>query len=617
MSGGRGQVAAPLAALVAVTVGAYLPALPGEFQLDDGDILRSARVRDLGAFAAPAAWSPSGRPLTAFTFALDHALHGFDTRGWHATSLALHLVAIVLAFGLARRVSARAGVPRPGVAALAAAAIFALHPIQTESVSYLSQRAEVLAALLTFAGVLLLLRADDAPRRGRRVALVAGALATHALGLASKPSAAVMPALWLAIAVALPTAGERALSRARRLASRLPAALPLLALSGAAALGGLWATRGSAHAGLDVPGAPWPLYVATELRVVPRYLALLLWPAGQNVDWDVRFATRLAEPGVLAGAALVAGVVALAAVGSRRDGEDARSAAARAAAVGIVWFLVALSPTLLVPLADPLAEHRAYLATWGFGIAVAAGASALHERLASRRGLLGLGACAAAAVVALATATARRNEVWRTPLALWADAAARSPGKGRPHANLCRALLLAGDPHRAVAACGRALALGVPGQEQVPLRYLALALMRLGRLEEARDRVLAFRDRAALEGDTLAVLAKVELTAGRGEEAERHARAGIAADGAPRAFVALGEIREARGDLAGAAEAYARAAEREPGEGLPLVALGRVLERRGMPREACEAYARAADGAEFSASVRNARARSAELACPR
>jgi Flp pilus assembly protein TadD len=609
---------AALLALAIVTIVAYLPALPGEFQFDDANILRSTQIRGLGAFASAGAWSVLSRPLTAFTFAVDHAVHGFDTRGWHATSLALHLVAVVLAWRLARRMTSRAGVPRSEAAALGAAAVFALHPIQTEAVSYVSQRAEVLGALFTLGGILLLLAADEAPRAVPRAALTAGALGMHALGLASKPTAAVMPALWLAIATVVPAPEERDLPAWRRLAIRLPAALPLLALSAAAASWSLAGTRGSPDGGLDVPGAPWPLYVATELRAVPRYLSLLLWPAGQNVYWDVRFSTRLADPSVVAGAAFLAAVVALAVAGSRARRAGPAAAAQRTAALGAVSFLVALSPTLLVPLAEPFAEHRAYLATLWFALAIVGGGSALLDRVPSRRAPLVVAACAVGLVAALATATALRNEVWRTELALWRDAATKSPASGTTHTNLCRALLATGDPRGAIAACDRALQLGdLPQHEQVPLRYLALALTSLGRFDEARDRMLAFLERSPPEGDTLALLAKVELTAGRAAVAERYARDGIARDGAPRAYVVLGEVLEARGDLAGAASAFAQAARHGLGEALPLMALGRVQERRGMFPEACDAYARASDGPESSVTVRKARTRHARLGCPR
>ena len=480
--------------------------------------------------------------------------------------------------------------------------------------SYISQRAEVLSAVLSLTGLLVLLRWDEARALRHKLLLAAGAVAALALGLAAKPTAAALPALWLGLAAALPSAEEREVPLSTRLVRRLPAALPLIALSATEAMRALVDVRGSTSAGFDVRGAPWPLYVATELRAIPRYLSLLAWPAGQTVDWDFRPSASILDPAVLAGAALLASLGAVALVGARRRSDGAGAAAGRAAAFGFVFFLVGLSPTVLVPLADPLAEHRVYLPALGVAIAAAAAAGAVIDRMTSVR-LRGAALVSAAAiVVALGGATLFRNDVWRSAAALWGDAAAKSPAKGRPHANLCRALLIDGRTEEAVRACDRAVELGVPAQEQVALRFLALGLMTLGRMDEARARILRGLERAPAEGDTLAVLAKIELSSGRVDQAETIARDAIARDGAARGHVVLGEILETRHDLAAAAQAYAAAAQVAPAEALPWLALGAVHERRGHVAEACAAYARASDVASFS-SAQRARARASRLGC--
>ncbi|HSN15568.1 MAG TPA: hypothetical protein VLT61_13120, partial [Anaeromyxobacteraceae bacterium] len=131
-------------AVCAVTVVAYLPSIRGEFQFDDNAILSAPGTLDPSSFLAPAAWRAS-RPLTALTFALDHAAGGFEPLAWHATNVAIHLAAVLLAWRLARRLLARAAAGGGAAAertrewaALAAAALFALHPVQTEAVSYVS-----------------------------------------------------------------------------------------------------------------------------------------------------------------------------------------------------------------------------------------------------------------------------------------------------------------------------------------------------------------------------------------------------------------------------------------------------------------------------------------------
>src|SRR6266496_1680452 len=240
-----------LAAVLAATAAAYLPSIDGELVFDDvraaGDPLVIEPFDQ-----SPWSWLGSPRPVTAFTFALNHLTVGLDTRGWHLTNVAIHLSVVILAWLVARLTLARAGLSRPDGPALAAAGLFALHPLQTESVSYLSQRAESLASGIYLAALLLLFRRDESPAPRRRGALLAGAVALGALGLATKPIAATLPAAWLLHAAVIPVAAEASLSGWRRAWRRLPAASPLFALSVAAAARALGGAAGSTSEGFSL-----------------------------------------------------------------------------------------------------------------------------------------------------------------------------------------------------------------------------------------------------------------------------------------------------------------------------------------------------------------------------
>src|SRR5512134_198439 len=173
---------AAVAALLVATVAVYLPSIDGEFQYDDQEIAKTTWVREGSRFLGVEAWRTVARPLTGATFAANHAMAGFKPRVWHVTNVAIHLVAVLLVWRLARALLARAGLrpegapamesAPPGAApsrgkqkrkdpaapapaaplavpewtALAAAALFALHPLHTEAVSYISQRSEALAS---------------------------------------------------------------------------------------------------------------------------------------------------------------------------------------------------------------------------------------------------------------------------------------------------------------------------------------------------------------------------------------------------------------------------------------------------------------------------------------
>ena len=606
-----------LGLVLAATAAAYLPSIDGPFLLDDVALPGDPLVVDpLGQDAA--AWLASPRPLAELTFALNHAAVGLDPRGWHLTNLAIHLAAVLLAFLLARALLRRARLSSPDLPALAAAALFALHPLQTESVAYLTQRAEALASALCALAFLLLLARDREGRPRRRLALLAAAALLQALALAVKPIAATLPLAWLLAAVLLPLPEEDALPAWRRAARRLPAALPLLALSALAALRGLGGAEGSVHAGFGVPRLSPAAYLATQLRVIPTYLRLLAWPADQCGDWAFPASAGFGEPAVIAGGALLLGLCAAAVLAARRarGREGDGPAALRAAAFGALFFLVALAPSSsLVPLLDPLAEHRVYLACLGLFLALAAGAAVALRRLVPGRAAVAGAALAAAAGVALGVATARRSEVWASSLAFWADAAEKAPGKARVHMNLGQALYDDHRPAEALAQFQRARDLR--GDHTISgdtlLANLVGTYLSLGRLDEARGEVERALSRFPRQALGQALLANVEYVSGDDEAAEAAALRGLQGD--PRQGIALkflGMARARRGDLAGALGPLRAAAAAHPVDPMLFWELGAVEERTGGMDAACAAYLEAAEqplNATVSARAREAAGR--------
>jgi tetratricopeptide (TPR) repeat protein len=420
-----------------------------------------------------------------------------------------------------------------------------------------------------------------------------------------------MPAAWLLAAIVLPPPAEREDGWARRVGRRLVLGVVLLGMSLLAARLGVSEVRGSGHAGFDLPFATPLQYVATQLRAIPIYLRLVFLPAGQNADWFFPFSQRVLEPRVLAGAAFVATLVGAAFVLARRyvreDGDFA--AAARLAAFGVLFFLGVLAPTTLVPLRDPFVEHRLYLASFGILLAVAAAGAVAARRLAPARAGVAAIALAAAALVALGATTAVRNRVWRSALALWTDASTKSPQKPRIWVNLGTAYHFAGRFEEAVGAYDRALALGF--DPTVPLelvvRNTALALVRLRRYDDARERLVRYLQRAPRDAGTIVILALVEVDTGRLDDAERSARLALALDPRQsRPYQILGQVEERRGNLQGAFDQFLTAARIDPADPLPVYSMGRIEEKRGRVAQACELYARAQDALARSSAARTA-----------
>ena len=593
---------------------AYARVLRGEFVLDDFPaVLHNAAVKDLPGTlrALPGALLRSGRSLTDATFALNHAVGGLDPFGFHLANLVIHLAAASLAYLFTRAVLRLAGVRAEVPLAVVVAGLFALHPLQSQAVSYVVQRAESLASGLYLATLLLLLAAERRGWSPRGIASYAIALLAFALGMGAKPVLVTLPAAWLLLAL-LPGPDRR--GELAPWPRRLAMLVPLAALDLWMSVSTLGSMEGSTHVGFSVPGVgPWT-YLLTQARAVATYLRLIAWPAGQSGYWVVPPSRSLAEPATLGSAAflvaLLAGAVALAVWGRREarrtDGGGAAghewseaAAAARAVAFGLLWFFLLLAPTSsVVPLADLLVEHRAYLASWGVFLAVAVGASRFLARLPIPAGRRAIAAVAVVAVVwgALAVALHRRNAVWETRLAFWSDAVAKAPRAQRPRLNLAQARWERGEIDEAIRQFHLALEYGgrgSPADEAFILNNLAVALLSAGRTDDAEAalrRAIALEPRNATAHANLALaLLRQNDLAGAEEEAGRALALRPEEAGA---WMVLGGVHMARGDAAGAVEPLERAVRLDPDDGARWLDLASANEKAGRLAEACGAWRR-------------------------
>lgn len=552
------QAARWLVVPLALAVLAYWRVLGGELVFDDlPQLAGNAALRDLGGVLR--GFVPDllagRRPVTVLTFALNVATTGLDVRALHATNLAIHLGVTLLAFGFSRAVLRLAGAARPTGLAVAVAGLFALHPLQSQAVSYLVQRAEALAAGASLATLLLLLAAERSGRTARGALLLLAALAAFALGLGAKATLVTLPVAWLLLCAAVPTAEARArlASWPRRLLLLAPFAA-LVVLFGARTMARL---EGSTDAGFAVPGLPAHDYFLTQWRVLLTYLRLLLWPAGQSADWAFPTSHALSEPGVLlAGLALLAIVAAslsLLASGRRWPDGDPDRAAARVAAFGVLWFFVSLAATSsFIPREDVLVEHRVYLASLGIFLSAAVGAerALAHLGLGEPRRAVAAALLTGAAWLALAAALHGRNAVWERAEALWGDAVAKGPHKPRPRLGLGNALLARGDAEGAILQYREALASlrEGAGAAEGPLRQnLGAALVRAGRPAEALEPLLRAVELMPRSADAALGLALAAWAAGELDAAEEAARLTLSlAPGQPLATQLLARAAEER-----------------------------------------------------------------------
>ncbi len=551
-----------LVGLLTATAVAYIPSLRGEFQFDDVPVIERIERHDV-AVGELVLGEGDDRPVTYLTLLANYEIAGLDVRVFHATNILLHLVAVTLVFFFTRTTLVRLRYSSPDGLAVVVAGLFALHPIQTQSVSLVIQRAEILASIF-YVGTLCLLLASEPPSScGRRVATYIGALLMFVLGLGAKQMIITAPFAYVLYRACVdpPRGGAHWKGIVLRV-------VPITALATHVAWSMVIGATDRPDVGFSVPLLPPIRYALTQLAVIPRYLEMLVWPAGQNIDHDFPLSQGVTDPRTLAGAVVLVtliGLVAWACRVSRLRSGTALGRAGRAGAFGVLWFLLLLAPTSsVIPLADVLVEHRVYLASWGIFLGATTTAAAfLSEKTRGKARSMTTAVLVIVTLGALFTTTWQRNEIWGSWLPLWSDAAAKSPNKARARANHAHALRAAGRPEEALREYVAALRL--VGEKPDLLRGLAGALYETSRMAEAISVLQRARELAPDDSKILSDLAGLLAVEGRFDEADRAARQAIVSN--PRnalAHLALGNILLERGEVRAALEAFASAERLAP-----------------------------------------------------
>lgn len=551
-----------LLGLVVGVAAAYHGTWQAPFVFDDeAAILGNPTIRTLWPLtvplAPPAGGLPvSGRPIPNLTLALNFAVSGTQPWSYHATNVALHLLAAFVLAALLRRTLRRPVMPermRAAAPELAAtvAVVWALHPLATAAVTYTTQRTEVLASLFLLLTVYAFARAADGAGRSTLWAVVAGVACL--LGMASKETMAAAPLLVLLYDR---TFFAGSFSAPWRQSWKLHASLMATwALLAGLALG---ATTRGGTAGFGIGITPLD-YALTQTEAITRYLGLALWPYPLVFDYGVPLTSdwKVFVPLGL----FVSTLLALTIFGIVRRPVLAFPAA--------VFFAVLAPSSSLVPVAtQTMGEHRMYLP---LAAVLTVAIIGLHAWLGRRAFfLLGAAACA------LGVATHARNADYASAERLWRDTVEKRPDNARAHNNLATLLLERGDFAGGVSALERALALR-PDYADAH-RNLAQALLLAGRVSEA---LAPAREAQRLDPDSPAgrlLLGQVLLFDGRAAEALPHFDAVLALQppSAPvltsraLALLDLGRIDEARTALREALRLDpAHATARRVLEGLP------------------------------------------------
>lgn len=469
ISGKRAPILAALL-LILATGAAYLNSFAVPFLFDDvSSIVDNPTIRHLwplrDALSPPSGWgfTVSGRPLLNLSLALNYAISGTEVWSYHALNLVIHLLAGLTLFGLARRTLLQPALaPQWREKALPIAWVLAglwlLHPLQTESVTYVVQRAESLMGLFFLFTLYAFIRATDSSRPRFWVTL---SFFSCLLGVATKEIAALAPLLaFLYDRTFLSGTFRAAWQRHRwRYLSLAATWIPLGVF-----LAGTGGNRGDTI-GFDI-GTSWIGYWLTQFEAITRYLWLSFYPYPQVFEYGKVSAGPLA-------------IVALWALPVLALFSATALALRRWPIAGFfgAWFFVLLAPTSFVPgKLQMIVEHRMYLPL--------AGVLALPVLLAAHRTSIRAFLIGSATFMLIAgTLTVRRNALYSDERRLWEDVLVHRPANARAHNNLGLLLYHANQLEDAIAHYREARRLD-PTDARTHYNF-GLALMKVGRTQEA------------------------------------------------------------------------------------------------------------------------------------
>jgi tetratricopeptide (TPR) repeat protein len=572
--------------IIAAGIWAYHNSFQGPFILDDvGTILKNPTIRHVWpiweTLSPPQGGTTvEGRPIINLSLAINYAVNGFHVWGYHLVNLAIHIAAGLALLGIVRRTLLQPPLrQRFGMAALPLALVIAViwvvHPLQTESVTYVVQRAESMMGLFYLLTLYCAIRGAESDSPTIWYVL---SIASCLLGMASKE---VMVSAPLIVLLYDRTFVTGAFAEAWRRRWRLYLALAATWIL----LGYLVITTGNrgGSAGTGT-GMAWPAYALTQFWAVGHYLRLSLWPHPLVFDYGTVLANRVGEvlPGALIVTALLIGTLV---------------AVRRWPSVGFLgaWFFAILAPTSSVlPVASQtIAEHRMYLPSAAVIAMVVVGAFEIGKGLSHRRQAAVLGWVASVSVVVLFTfLTIQRNRDYNSALTIWQDTVEKRPNNARAHNDLGITLAQLGKVQEAIGQYEQALRIKVDYADAH--NNLGLALREQGGLQEAighYEQALQINPNSAQAHNNLGLalvqLGRLQEAIGHYEQAlrikpdlaEPHYNLGVALQGA-------GQLQEAIGQ-------YAQALRIKPDYADAHNDLGVALARTGHVQEAIEHWEQA------------------------
>lgn len=413
----------------------YANVLHGEFQFDDRPfILENESIKDISNLREVFyGWGVLSRAIPFLTFALNYHFSGTDPFVYHVVNVLIHIINSTIVYLLAQLILSCPNLIKENfgsnarVMAFSAALIFLTHPLQTQAVSYISQRIASLAALFYLISMYLFLKARLASNN-KKLFIFAGI--SGAMAMLSKEIAFSLPIMIFMSDYCLVLNEDQR----RKFSEKVPWPyftlfffILIVPMFWNFDVNRIFPATYRIAGNSDLEGVTSMSYFFTQCRVIPYYLWLFIYPLNLNFDYHFPLSYSLLEPDVLMGLFFILIILYLAIRFGRLKPLYAFCS---------LWFFIALLvEASVIPIPHVIFEHRMYLPSFGLSLLFVA---LFFKILQNKALIIAILFCICGTLSLL---TYERNKVWQTEIALWSDVVKKSPGKSRPYDNLAAALI--------------------------------------------------------------------------------------------------------------------------------------------------------------------------------
>jgi len=380
------------------------------FQFDDhNQISYRDWVHSLDYFKKLSIWlSINERPLSLFTIAINYVLHGEKVFGYHVVNFLIHFASgLALYYWLRILPIVKNDKTKSNWFPIVVALFFLLHPVQTQSVTYIIQRMTSLAGMFLLLSVFFYTKArlkhvETANFKSVSFQYILS-LIFGVLGVLSKQNVAVFPVVLLLIEFFFIRNREGKIYKTY--------------ITSVVAIGFFAVVAALVTIGLpsETTSISSMQYFATQMLVIPRYFQMMLVPIGLSLDHGVKIVDGLFNTSSLLGLSFILLIIGYAIFMAKRE---------PLFAFGIFWIFITLSvESSFLPITDPMFDHRMYLPVAGFGMAFW---TLLNRFLFEKKPSL-LKPVVISILLLFSVMTIARNHVWNSRVAIWTDVTEKYP----------------------------------------------------------------------------------------------------------------------------------------------------------------------------------------------